>query len=308
MSQHETRIQESNSLSDPGIKRPSSLSAAWQEFRRWPVFPGAVLAAIILVAILAPVIAPYHPVRGQLSNRNKPPLYSEPGKPTHWLGTDQQGRDMLSRVVFGARVSLIFAAATIALGLAVGALLGIVAGYFGGHVDEVVMRIVDLSNALPFILIALVAVSIFGSSFITLMVMLAFFTWGRFARQVRGEALHLRQADYVLMARVANASFWRIACRHLLPGIMNVLIVIATLRTGQIILAEAVLSFLGVGVPPPDPAWGSMVADGRNYLEQAPWISAVPGIAIGLTVMSLNFIGDWMRDFFDPRLRQVAGR
>lgn len=306
--QHDAGTSARNQNADLPQSRFPRLAWAWGEFRRWPVIPAFILTALILLAALAPVIAPYHPIRGDLAIRSRPPLFSEPGRPIHLLGTDQQGRDMFTRLLYGSRVSLVFAAATIGLGLAVGTLLGAMAGYFGGHVDEAIMRVVDLSNALPFILIALVAVSIFGSSFMTLMVMLAFFTWGRFARQVRGEVLHLRQVDYVLIAQIAGASFPRIAFKHLLPGVMNVLIVIATLRAGQIILAEAVLSFLGVGVPPPNPAWGSMVADGRNYLEAAPWISAVPGIAIGLTVLSLNFLGDWMRDFFDPTLRQAERR
>ena len=223
----------------------------------------------------------------------------------HLLGTDQQGRDILSRMMHGARVSLTFAALTMAIGVALGALLGAISGYLGGHVDEIIMRLVDLTNALPFLLAALVVVSVFGASFKTLLVILSLFAWGGYARQVRGEVLQLKEMDYVALAKVAGASPLRIVWRHLLPGVTNTLIVVATLGTGQIILAESTLSFLGVGIPPPNPAWGSMVADGRNYIATAWWVAVIPGAGIGLTVLSLNFLGDWLRDYFDPRLRQI---
>jgi peptide/nickel transport system permease protein len=264
-----------------------------------------ILAVLIVFAVLAPVIAPYHPVRGNLAERTKPPLPFEGSTTAHILGTDQQGRDIFTRLMYGARVSLTFAAATMALGLTFGAILGAISGYFGGHIDEFIMRLVDLSNALPFILVALVVVMVFGPSFMTLLVILSIFSWDSFARQVRGEVLQLTRMDYVSLARVAGASPARIIWKHLLPGVTNTLIVVCTLRTGQIILAESTLSFLGVGIPPPNPAWGSMVSDGRQYLSSAWWIAVIPGLGIGLTVFALNFLGDWLRDHFDPRLRQT---
>jgi peptide/nickel transport system permease protein len=253
---------------------------------------------------MAPVIAPYHPVRGDISSRVEPPWPLTGSTADHILGTDHQGRDIFTRLMYGARVSLTFAAATMVLGLSFGTILGAISGFFGGHVDELIMRVVDLSNALPFILVALVVVMVFGPSFTTLLVILSLFSWDSFARQVRGEVLQLSRADYVSLARVAGASPFRIIWRHLLPGVTNTLIVVATLRTGQIILAESTLSFLGVGIPPPNPAWGSMVSDGRDYLSSAWWIAVIPGLGIGLTVFALNFLGDWLRDHFDPRLRQ----
>lgn len=277
----------------------------WRGLRRWPVIPVFILVTLILFAVLAPVIAPYHPVRGDLAARNEPPLPFPESSTAHILGTDHQGRDIFTRLIYGARVSLTFAAATMALGLGIGAVVGAVSGYFGGHIDELIMRVVDLSNALPFILVALVVVMVFGPSFLTLLVILSLFSWDSFARQVRGEVLQLSRMDYVSLARVAGASPFRIIWRHLLPGVTNTLIVVATLRTGQIILTESTLSFLGVGIPPPNPAWGSMVADGRNYLSSAWWIAIIPGLGIGLTVFALNFLGDWLRDHFDPRLRQI---
>ena len=191
------------------------------------------------------------------------------------------------------------------LSVALGAVIGAVSGYFGGHIDETLMRLVDLQNALPFILAALVMVGVFGASFTTLLIIIAIFSWGTTARQIRGEILQLKQMDYVALARVAGASSPRIIFQHLLPGVTNTLIVVATLGTGQIILTEATLSFLGVGIPPPKPAWGSMVAFGRNYIDSAWWIAVIPGVAIALVVVSLNFLGDWLRDYFDPRLRQI---
>ncbi len=280
----------------------------WQALgrvRRWPVIPSLILVILALAAITAPILAPYHPVRGDLRLRGTPPFWQEGGSMDHVLGTDQQGRDILTRMMHGARVSLTFAALTMAIGVALGALLGAMSAYFGGHVDEIIMRLVDLTNALPFLLAALVVVSVFGASFRTLLVILSLFAWGGYARQVRGEVLQIKEMDYVALARVAGASPLRIIWKHLLPGVTNTLIVVATLGTGQIILAESTLSFLGVGIPPPNPAWGSMVSDGRNYIATAWWIAVIPGVGIGLTVISLNFLGDWLRDHFDPRLRQV---
>ena len=269
------------------------------------MIPVAILFILIFAAITAPFLAPYHPVRGDLRERGTPPVWQEGGSMDHILGTDHQGRDILSRMMHGARVSLTFAAMTMAIGVALGALLGAVSGYFGGHLDEVIMRLVDLTNALPFLLAALVVVSVFGASFRTLLIILSLFAWGGYARQVRGEVLQLKEMDYVALAKVAGASPIRIIWKHLLPGVTNTLIVVATLGTGQIILAESTLSFLGVGIPPPNPAWGSMVSDGRNYIETAWWIAIIPGVGIGLTVLALNFLGDWLRDYLDPRLRQI---
>ena len=278
---------------------------AFDLLRRWPIIPVAILAALTFAAVFAPALAPYHPVRGDLRERGTPPAWQAEGSMAHILGTDQHGRDILTRMMHGARVSLTFAALTMIIGVALGALLGALSGYAGGHVDEIIMRLVDLTNALPFLLAALVMVSVFGASFRTLLIILSLFAWGGYARQVRGEVLQLKEMDYVALARVAGASPLRIVWRHLLPGVTNTLIVVATLGTGQIILAESTLSFLGVGIPPPNPAWGSMVADGRNYIATAWWIAVIPGAGIGLTVVSLNFLGDWLRDYFDPRLRQV---
>ena len=221
------------------------------------------------------------------------------------LGTDHVGRDMLSRLIFGARISLIIAAVTLGVGGTVGTIVGLMSGWYGGWIDELVMRTVDVFLSVPLILVTLVLVAAFGQSFELIILVLALWIWPYFARMIRGEVLQLKTMDYVALARVAGASTRRIMFQHLFPGTINTLIVVATLQVGIVMLVEATLSFLGAGVPPPTPAWGSMVADGRDRLADGWWIATMPGIAVLLTVMSLNLFGDWLRDTLDPRLRQL---
>ncbi len=240
-------------------------------------------------------------------------IQSAPGGSTNFLlGTDQTGRDILSRVIHGARVSLLVTAVSLTSGLVVGVTLGLIAGYadqifpkYGSHIDEAIMRLVEITLAVPTILVALVIVIVFGQNFIVLLGILAFVAWNAFPRNVRAEVLTLKSSDYVALAKVAGASSFRIMVVHIFPGVINTVLVIATLRVGQLILVEAILSFLGAGIPPPKPAWGAMVADGREYLGDAWWIAFFPGLCIFLVVMALNFLGDWMRDRFDPKLRQL---
>ena len=228
------------------------------------------------------------------------------GSTKYLLGTDQVGRDMFSRLIYGARISLIVGLVTLAVGGSVGVALGLIAGWYGGWVDELIMRLVDVLLSLPVVLVALVFVVALGQSFAIIVAVLALWIWTRFARQVRSEVLQLKTRDYVALARVSGASTPRILLIHIFPGTINTLIVVATLQVGIVILLESVLSFLGAGVPPPTPAWGSMVSDGRDKLAEFWWISTLPGIAILLTVMSLNLLGDWLRDKLDPRLRQLV--
>ena len=226
------------------------------------------------------------------------------------LGTDQLGRDILSRIIYGARISLIAAVVTLGVGGSIGVILGLVAGWYGGVVDEAVMRFVDILLAVPLVLIALVLVATLGASLGIIVAVLTIFIWPRFARQVRGEVLQLKNMDFVSLAKISGASTPRILFIHIFPGTLNTLIVVATLQVGIVILLESNLSFLGAGVPPPTPTWGVMVADGRNLLiggfaTGSWWISTFPGVAIVLTVLSLNLFGDWLRDKLDPRLRQI---
>ena len=232
------------------------------------------------------------------------------GDSKYWLGTDQLGRDILSRIIYGARISLLAAAVTLGVGGSIGVLLGLIAGWYGGVVDEAVMRFVDILLAIPLVLIALAMVATLGTSLTIIVAVLTIFIWPRFARQLRGEVLQLKNMDFVALARVAGASTPRILFVHIFPGTINTLIVVATLQVGIVILLEATLSFLGAGVPPPTATWGGMVSDGRNHLAGgfetgSWWISTFPGVAIVLTVMSLNLFGDWLRDKLDPRLRQI---
>ena len=232
-------------------------------------------------------------------------MFRRTGGTTYLLGTDHLGRDLLSRTIYGARISLIMAGVTLGVGGTIGIVLGLLAGWYGRLVDEVIMRLVDIELSLPLILVALVLVVSLGQSLTIIVAVLAIWIWPRFARMVRGEVLQIKNLDYVALARVAGASPLRIMFVHLFPGTINTLIVVATLQVGIVILVEASLSFLGAGVPPPEPAWGSMVADGRDRLADAWWIATIPGVAILLTVMSLNLFGDWLRDKLDPRLRQM---
>ena len=274
-------------------------------FSRYPLVPAFVLLVMVLAGILAPWISPHDPELARLRVRIQPPAWQEGGTTEYPLGTDHLGRDILSRVFHGARISLIVAAVTLGIGGTVGTLLGLLAGWYGGWVDEIIMRLVDIKLALPIILIALVFVVALGPSFNIIILVLALTIWPRFARLIRAEVLSLKTMDYVALAQVAGASTLRIVVRHLFPGVINTLIVLASLQVGIVILLESTLSFLGAGVPAPTPAWGSMVADGRDRIAIGWWISAMPGIAIMLTVLSLNLLGDWVRDALDPRLRQI---
>ncbi len=287
------------------VRSLTNVSGIWHVVRRWPVIPLTILVALVLVGIFAPLIATHDPSDGRVRDRHIPPAWFKDGTGEHLLGTDHTGRDVFSRLVYGARISLMVASITVTTGFLVGTAIGLVSGYAGGLVDEVVIRLVDIWQALPFLLLALVAVIIFGQSLPLLLVLLALLSWVGFVRIVRAQTLVLRESDYVALAKVAGASPFRIILRHLLPGVLNSALVILTLNVGQLILAEATLSFLGAGIPPPTPAWGVMVAEGRKYLESSWWPTVLPGICIFLVVMSLNFLGDWLRDRLDPRLRQI---
>ena len=281
------------------------VAKAYRSFRQWPFIPVAIAVSLVVVAVFAELVAPHDPLEGDTYDRNEPPVWVEGGSPEFLLGTDHIGRGILSRMIFGARVSLIVAVTVLIAGAALGTLVGLIAGYMGGLVDEALMRLVDFVFALPFIVVALVASVVWGASLELVIILLSLFTWAPFARQVRAESLQLKTMDYVALARVAGASGFRITVRHILPGVVNTVMVLSSLQVGSLILTESVLSFLGVGIPPPQPSWGSMVSEGRQYISTAWWISFFPGFAILLIVFSMNFFGDWLRDKLDPRLRQV---
>ena len=232
-------------------------------------------------------------------------LIKERGSTKYLLGTDHLGRDMLIRTIYGAQISLVVVTVVLFIGGGIGVTMGLFSGWYRGVVDEAVMRLVDIKLAIPTILLALVLILALGQSFMIIVVVLAIAIWPRFARNIRGEVLQLKTMDFVALAQVAGASTPRILAFHIFPGVINTLIILATLEVGLVILLESTLGFLGVGVPPPTPAWGSMVSDGRDRLAVAWWISTMPGLAIMFIVMSMNIFGDWLREVLDPRLRQL---
>lgn len=292
-----------------GVRFPRSsrrLAASWSILRRYPIFPALIFLMMVVSAVFAPLLAPHNPTFGDLRESTLPPVWLDGGVSKHILGTDPLGRDILSRVIFGARISTLIAGTVLLAGGIGGTIIGLVAGFRGGWVDEIAMRAVDFTLAMPFLLVALVVVVVFGQSLTLIIILLILFSWDNFARVVRAETLQLKSMDYVDVARIAGASQWRLMRRHVLPGLIGSILVIGTLRVGGLILTEATLSFLGVGVPPTIPAWGVMVSDGRDYISAAWWISFMPGMAIFTVVMGFNFLGDWLRDWFDPRLRQLG--
>jgi peptide/nickel transport system permease protein len=276
--------------------------------RRLPWFPTAVLLALILTAALAPLLAPHDPTAGDIMRKLIPPVWAERGDWEHPLGTDRFGRDVLSRIIYGSRISLAVSLVAIFVAGTLGTLVGLVAGYRGGLTDAVLMRLTDIGLSLPIVLIAVVMVAVSEPSFGNVILVIALLLWPRFARQIRGEALAIKEQDFVALAVVAGRSSAWIIRRHIFPNVVPTLLVLTTLQVGFVILLEGTLSFLGVGVPPPNPAWGLMIADGRGYLATAWWISLFPGLAMLLTVLAVNLMGDWLRDHLDPRLRQVSGR
>jgi len=269
------------------------------------LIPLAIITVMVATAVLAEWLTPYSPTEISLSNRLRPPFWENGGSLAHPLGTDPMGRDLLTRMIYGARVSLLVAALALLVGGGIGAALGLIAGYHGGRVDAFIMRVADTTMAFPIILFAILFVVIIGGSLTTTVFAVALVLWARYARVIRGEVLSLRERDFVAQARVAGCSSARIIMVHLFPNIVNTLVVLLSLQVGWVIIVEASLSFLGAGIPPPTPTWGSMIAEGRDYIATAWWVSFFPGLAILVTVLSFNLFGDWLRDALDPKLRQM---
>jgi peptide/nickel transport system permease protein len=267
--------------------------------------PATILTLIVLTAIFAPLISPYDPTKGKMTERRLPPAFLKGGSTAHLLGTDNLGRDVLSRLIYGSRVSLSVSMLAIIITSIVGTILGILAGYLGGRTEGFIMRVTDIAMAFPGMLLALLLATGLGPGFFTVVFALSILGWAPYARLIRGEALKVRESDYVAQARVNGASAWRIMLRHIFPNVANILIIGVTLSIGGMILAESALSYLGIGIPAPAASWGSMVSDGRNDLDRAWWISTFAGVAIGFVVLSGNFLGDWIRDKMDPRLRRL---
>jgi len=272
----------------------------------FPLVPVLILVGFALVAVFANMLAPHDPEVGKLAARFRPPSWQAGGTTEYLLGTDHLGRDVLSRLIFGARVSIVVGFTAVIVAGALGTALGILSGYLGGWVDQVIMRITDTWLALPALTFAIFLAAIVGPSEMNIVIILGAVYWTRYARVIRGEVLSLKERDFVRLAIVAGLSKWKIMARHILPNVINTAIVLGTLMLGVVIVTEAALSFLGVGVPPPKPAWGLMLADGKRGLMVGYWwLTVLPGTCIMLMVLSANLLGDWLRVKLDPQLRQL---
>jgi peptide/nickel transport system permease protein len=268
---------------------------------RLPWVPLAILSVILLCAIFANLISPHDPRENDVRNKLEPPFTNT----EHILGTDRLGKDMLSRLIFGARTMLQVTAPSMVVAILAGSVVGLVSGYAGRWADSVLMRITDAVLGFPSILVALLIVTYLGTGVWNVMIAIAATQWARFARMIRGEVLSIRDRDFVVLAQIYGVSSGMIVWRHLFPNVINTLMVLTSVSVGQVILLEASLSFLGLGLAPGDPAWGILVAEGREFLTQAWWIALFPGLIITVVVMAFNFFGDWLRDYLDPKLRRA---
>ncbi len=292
-------------MADAGSDRAAPCSRLARGLSGLPLVPIAVLLIVFIIpALFADLIAPHDPYAPNLRARLQPPVLFG-GSWDFPLGTDRLGRDILSRIIHGAWYVLAVSMIGIFVGVVLGTTLGLVAGYVGGWLDGMIMRLVDISLALPAMLLALALAAALGASFLSVIIVVGFALWAYFARQVRAEVLLLRKSDFVARSLVAGSSHARILFRHILPNVVNTVVVLATLQVGIAIMLDASLSFLGIGIPRPTPTWGLLVSDGRDFIATDWWIAFFPGLAILLTVLSVNLIGDWLRDRLDPRLRQV---
>ena len=281
-----------------------------QFFRRLVRSQIALVAAMVflivaLAAVFAPLITPNDPASLALIRRLKEPGYVDASGKQYWLGTDTLGRDVYSRLVYGARISLVVGLSAVLVSGTVGVLFGLISGFFGGWSDDLLMRLADIQLSFPTILLALAILAVLGPGLEKIIIVLGLTGWVQYGRIVRGQVLSVKQEEFVVAARATGQREWQILFRHILPNIWSPVIVIASFSVASNIVAEASLSFLGVGVPPSIPSWGVMLADGRQYIGIAEWLTIPAGLAISLTVLSINILGDWLRDFLDPRLKNI---
>jgi peptide/nickel transport system permease protein len=261
------------------------------------------MVALLLCGIAAPLLAPFNPQEQRLEDRLRPPSWAAEGRGSYLLGTDNLGRDIMSRIIYGSRISLLVGASTVILAGFVGCLLGAVAGYFGDMTDELISKISEIFLAFPFLLMAIALMAFLGQGLVNLIVALMITRWVQYCRVVRGEVLSLRERDFVTAARALGGKDFYILLRHVVPNTLASVTVIATFAMAIVIIAESSLSFLGLGVPAHIPTWGSMLSEGRSYMYRAPWLTVFPGLAIFITVFGINLLGDGLRDIFDPKLR-----
>lgn len=277
----------------------------WRRFFRDPValLATLVLLGIIVMAVFAPLLTSHDPYARQIVMRLKPPMWVEGGSAKFILGTDEMGRDLLTRLIFGARTSLVVALTVPIVSATIGVLLGLASGFWGGKVDAVIMTLVDIALTFPFLLLAMALIGVMGMGLKNIVLVLGLTNWPAFARLVRGQTLTVKEREFVHAARALGAREWKIALKHVLPNLVSSIIVLTSMQTAAAIIAESSLSFLGMGVPSPTAAWGTMLADGRPYVETAWWLALFPGLMILITSLCLNVVGDRVRDVLDPKLK-----
>jgi peptide/nickel transport system permease protein len=280
--------------------------ATWRRLARlrWGVAAAGVLVLIIATAVFAPLIAPYDPLAVDIRHRLSPPAWMEHGTSEHLLGTDQVGRDLLARMIYGGRVSLVVGVASVIISATIGVLLGLGAGYFAGNTDWTIMTVINVMLTFPFVLLALAVIAVLGPSLMNMIFVLGVAGWPIYARVVRAETLAIREREFVLAGRALGMSHGRLVFRQILPNLVSTIVVIATLQVAQVIILESFLSFLGLGVQPPTPAWGNMLGEGRLYMLNSWWIATFPGLAIFLTTLVINLMGNALRDWLDPHLKE----
>jgi peptide/nickel transport system permease protein len=270
---------------------------------RWGLAASAVLLLVVASAIFAPLISPRDPLSVNIRHRLAPPAWMEGGAPEHLLGTDQVGRDLLSRIIYGGRVSLVVGACAVLIAATIGVLLGLGAGYFGGRIDWTIMTVINVMLTFPFVLLALAVISVLGPSLTNMILVLGVAGWPIYARVIRAETMAIREREFVLAGRALGMSHARIVFRQIAPNLISAIVVIATLQVAQVIIFESFLSFLGLGIQPPTPAWGNMLGEGRVYMLNSWWIATFPGLAIFTTTLVINLMGNALRDWLDPHLK-----
>jgi peptide/nickel transport system permease protein len=282
-------------------ERGRSLRGLWR--LKWGLAAAGVLLLIVGVTLAAPWLAPYSPVEVDIKHRLGPPAWMEGGNRDHWLGTDQIGRDLLSRMIYGGRVSLLIGVTAVAISASIGVLLGLAAGYFGAKIDWIIMTLINIMLTFPFVLLALAVIAVLGASLLNMVVVLGVAGWPIYARVIRAETMALREREFVVAGRALGMSHVRIIFGQIFPNLVSAITVVATLQIAQVIILESFLSFLGLGVQPPTPAWGNMLGEGRVYMLNSWWIAAFPGAAIFVTTLVINLMGNALRDWLDPHMK-----
>ena len=285
---------------DAGSSR-ATLRRLWR--LKWGLAAAVIMLVIGAVTVLRPWVAPHDPLAVNIRHRLAPPVWMAGGAADHVLGTDQVGRDLLSRVIFGGRVSLVIGVSAVLISATIGVLLGLAAGYFGGRADWTIMTLVNIMLTFPFVLLALAVIAVLGPSLVNMIIVLGVADWPFYARVIRAETLSIREREFVVAGRALGMSHTRVIFRQIFPNLVSAIVVIATLQVARVIILESFLSFLGLGIQPPTPAWGNMLGEGRVYMLNSWWIAAFPGLAIFVTTLAINLMGNALRDWLDPHLK-----